>query len=419
VLVGNRALLRQRGIALDTLHAQAEDLAAQGATPMYVAVDGVCAGLIAVADTLRAESREAVAQLEALGLEVWMLTGDNQRTAQAVAREAGIRHVLAELLPQHKAAQVQQLQAAGKVVAMVGDGINDAPALAQADLGIAIGAGSDVAMAASDITLVGGDLRAIVTAIALSRRTVSTIKQGLVWAFGYNIVLIPVAMGLLHPFFGIRLSPVLAAAAMAMSSVSVVTNALRLRGFRRPASASAILHPPLLARVREVAYLGGIALVALVIGALAITYAQPEDNMATNSGMGRAMPAASRLGSGVVVDRTIVLDAGDNMRFNPGDIQVAPGETVAFTVTNTGQLKHEFLIGDATAQAEHDQEMAQGEEEAMGMDGEQNVVDLAPGETQTLVYTFGPSGTLLYGCHEPGHYAAGMSGTITISAPPS
>ena len=276
VLVGNQPLMRQLGVNLNGLAERAAMLARDGGTPMHVAVNGQAAGLIAVADTLKPESREAVAQLRALGLEVWMLTGDNQATAEAIAREVGIERVLAEVLPEQKAAKVKALQAEGKRVAMVGDGINDAPALAQADLGIAIGTGTDVAMAASDITLIGGDLRAIVSSIALSRRTVSAIKQGLFWAFGYNTLLIPVAMGALYPAFGVLLSPILAAAAMAMSSVSVVTNALRLRGFRRPASASEILHPPLRERVGEYAYLAAIALLALAIGAASLAWARPE-----------------------------------------------------------------------------------------------------------------------------------------------
>jgi Cu+-exporting ATPase len=275
VALGNRALMQQLAIAVDGLLETADALARGGATPMYVAIDGKVAGLIAVADTLKPESAEAVAQLKALGLEVWMLTGDNRATAEAIAHEVGIERVLAEVLPEAKADKVKSLQAEGKVVAMVGDGINDAPALAQADLGIAIGTGTDVAMSASDITLIGGDLRTIVTAIALSRKTVGVIKQGLFWAFAYNVVLIPVAMGLLYPVFGVLLNPVIAAAAMAMSSVSVVTNALRLRGFRRPASADAILHPPLRERVGEYAYLGAIALVALAIGYAALTFAPP------------------------------------------------------------------------------------------------------------------------------------------------
>lgn len=274
ILVGNRAMMEDAGL-LDALEEKALALAKAGATPMYVAVDGESAGVVAVADTLKPESRDAIEQLEALGLEVWMLTGDNLATAEAIARQVGIDsgHVIAEVLPEEKSAKVAELQARGRKVAMVGDGINDAPALAGADLGIAIGTGTDVAMAASDITLIGGDLRNIVTAISLSRKTVGKIKQGLFWAFAYNAALIPVAAGVLFPFFGVLLSPIMAAAAMAMSSVSVVTNALRLRSFERPASAKEILHPPLRARIGEVAYLGTIAVVALGIGAAAISFA--------------------------------------------------------------------------------------------------------------------------------------------------
>ena len=236
LLVGNQALMRESGVALDGLVQQAEGLAQAGASPVYVAVSGEAVGLIGVADTLKPGASEAVERLRALGLNVWLLTGDRRTTAEAIARQAGIPpdRVLADVMPDQKAARIHALQAQGKVVAMVGDGINDAPALAQADLGIAIGTGTDVAMAASDITLVGGDLRGIVTAIGLSRQTVRVIKQGLFWAFAYNVVLIPVAMGLLYPLIGVLLSPVLAAAAMALSSVSVVTNALRLRRFHPP-----------------------------------------------------------------------------------------------------------------------------------------------------------------------------------------
>jgi P-type Cu+ transporter len=255
---------------------QADEMAADGVTPMYVAIDNAGAGIIAVADTLKQESAEAVAKLQALGLEVWMITGDNQATAEAIARQVGIDHVLAEVLPEAKAEKVSELQTEGRTVAMVGDGINDAPALAQANLGIAIGTGTDVAMAASDITLIGGDLRTIVTAIALSRKTVGAIKQGLFWAFGYNTLLIPVAMGILYPFFGLLLNPVLAAAAMAMSSVSVVTNALRLRRFRQPDTAEEILNPSLSSRVGEYAYLAGIGIVAIIVGAIALVMANPD-----------------------------------------------------------------------------------------------------------------------------------------------
>ncbi len=267
VAVGNRRLMGQHDVEVSALRRSADAAAADGATPMFVAIDGVAAGLIAVADTIKPESPEAVEQLQALGLQVWMLTGDNQATAEAIARQAGVDHVIADVLPHQKAEQVARLQVDGHVVAMVGDGINDAPALAQADLGLAIGTGTDVAIAASDITLVGGDLRGIVSAIALSRRTVQTIRQGLFWAFAYNVLLIPVAAGLLYPVNGVLLDPILAAAAMAMSSVSVVTNAQRLRRWRRPATADEILRPRIATRVAEWAYLVAIAAVALAVGA--------------------------------------------------------------------------------------------------------------------------------------------------------
>jgi Cu+-exporting ATPase len=266
VLVGNAALMAARGVDIAELESVAAAEAAAGCTPMFAAVDGAAAAVLSVADTVKPESAEAVAQLKALGVDVWMLTGDHPATARAIAAQVGIEHVLAEVLPAEKAAKVGELQQQGHVVAMAGDGINDAAALSAADVGIAIGTGADVAIAASDITLVGGDLRGIVSAIALSRRTVTTMKQGLGWAFGYNLLLIPVAAGALYWWNGLLLDPVLASAAMAMSSVSVLTNALRLRRFRRPATVTEILHPPVRARVGQYAYLTGVAVLALALG---------------------------------------------------------------------------------------------------------------------------------------------------------
>ncbi len=237
VLIGNRRLMNgTRGVALNGLAQKAEALQAQAKTAMWLAVDGKANALIGVADTVKEGSKEAVAAMKAMGLTVVMMTGDNQATAEAIAAEVGIDRVFAEVLPGDKAAYVQQLQAEGYRVAMVGDGINDAPALAQADVGMAIGTGTDVAMETADVTLIRGDLRSVPQAIRLSKATMRNIKQNLGWAFGYNIALIPIAAGVLAPFpwapdWLRQLHPILAAGAMAFSSISVVTNSLRLRRF--------------------------------------------------------------------------------------------------------------------------------------------------------------------------------------------
>jgi Cu+-exporting ATPase len=232
VLVGNIRLLEDEDVEVAPMKGAFERLSAEGKTPVYVAVDGKPAGVIAVADTIKEGSAEAIVELKKLGIEPVMLTGDNRRTAEAIAKQVGIGRVLAEVLPQDKAEEVKKLRASGKKVAMVGDGINDAPALAEADVGIAIGTGTDVAIEASDITLMSGDLRGVITAIRLSRATIRTIRMNLFWAFFYNVVGIPVAAGVLIPWFGISLSPIIAAAAMAFSSVSVVSNSLLLNRFR-------------------------------------------------------------------------------------------------------------------------------------------------------------------------------------------
>jgi P-type Cu+ transporter len=242
VAVGNRKLMRREGVALDEFEPSAVRLADEGKTPMFVAVDGRPAGIVGVADTIKEDSVAAVRALGRMGVEVVMITGDNERTAQAVARQVGIKRVLADVLPEEKARQVELLQAEGhsekarggrgaRLVGMVGDGINDAPALAQADVGFAIGTGTDVAIEAADVTLVGGSLGGVVTAIEVSRATLRNIKQNLFGAFIYNTLGMPVAAGVFFPLFGLLLSPIIAGAAMAASSVTVVTNANRLRSF--------------------------------------------------------------------------------------------------------------------------------------------------------------------------------------------
>jgi Cu+-exporting ATPase len=235
VLVGTRGLLGERGIAIDDGETQLTALEAQGKTAMLVAIDGKLSGIVAVADTVKEGSAEAIRRMHEQDLAVWMITGDNRRTALAIAEQVGIlaEHVLAEVLPEDKAKQVQALQKQGLVVAFAGDGINDAPALVQADAGIAMGTGTDVAMEAADITLVKGNLKSIATALALSKATMRTIRQNLFWAFAYNVILIPMAiLSPLIPFLREQ-APIFAAAAMALSSVTVVSNSLRLRRFGR------------------------------------------------------------------------------------------------------------------------------------------------------------------------------------------
>src|SRR3954468_13183663 len=347
VLVGNQALMAARGVDVAGLEAAAACEAAAGRTPMFVAVDGAPAAVLTVADTVKPQSAEAVAQLRALLGQVWMLTGDNAATAAAIAEQVGIEHVLAEVLPADKAAMVRDLQAQEHVVAMAGDGINDAAALSAADVGIAIGTGADVAIAASDITLVGGDLRGIVSAIALSRRTVTTMKQGLGFAFAYNVSLIPVAAGALYWWDGLLLDPVLASAAMAMSSVSVVTNALRLRRFRRPATVDEILRPPMRARVGQYAYLTGVAVVALSLGTgltavSRMDFAERGMNGTLAWAQGTGMPMRPAMSVMMTADVPPVdaADAGVDVRLSlPEDAR--PGEPTRLRVrlldSETGQ----------------------------------------------------------------------------------
>ncbi|NLZ48009.1 MAG: copper-translocating P-type ATPase [Clostridiales bacterium] len=232
VLLGNRKLMEERNVSLEDFEEISNKLAEEGKTPMYAAIDNKLQGIVAVADTVKSSSKKAIEKLHKMGIEVAMITGDNKRTAEAIAKQVGIDVVLAEVLPQDKANEVKKLQSNGIKVAMVGDGINDAPALAQADVGIAIGSGTDVAMESADIVLMRSDLMDVATAIQLSKKTITNIKENLFWAFGYNILGIPIAMGVWYAFGGRLLNPMIAGAAMSISSVSVVLNALRLKRFK-------------------------------------------------------------------------------------------------------------------------------------------------------------------------------------------
>ena len=232
VLLGNEKLMQSFDIEIEAVQAQVAQLSSQGNTVMYVASQGELIGLIAVSDPVKTSSPQAIQALQKMGLEVVMLTGDNEQTAQAIAKQAGITQVISQVLPDQKSQVIQELQAQGKKVAMVGDGINDAPALAQANVGIAIGTGTDIAIESADIVLMRGDLNGVVSALRLSKATMRNIKENLFWAFAYNVLGIPVAMGVLHLFGGPLLNPMLAGAAMSFSSVSVLLNALRLKRFK-------------------------------------------------------------------------------------------------------------------------------------------------------------------------------------------
>ncbi|HEY5878363.1 MAG TPA: heavy metal translocating P-type ATPase [Nakamurella sp.] len=338
VLAGNAALMAAHGVDIDRL------TAVEDGTPVFLAVDGIGVAVLTVADTVKSESAGAIAALQALGLQVWMLTGDTATTAAVVAEQVGIPtdRVLADVRPAEKAAAIGCLQDDGQIVAMVGDGINDAAALSTADVGIAIGTGADVAIAASDITLVGGDLRGIVSAIALSRRTVATMKQGLGWAFAYNVLLIPVAAGALYLVGGPLLDPILASAAMAMSSVSVLTNALRLRRFERTASAEQILHPPLRQRVGQWSYLATVATVALLIGGTLNAVSRMDfaargmnGTLAWTQGTGMPMRPAMSVMMTADVPPDEAADAGVDVRLDlPADARAGEPTRVVVTVVD-------------------------------------------------------------------------------------
>jgi cation-transporting ATPase V/Cu+-exporting ATPase len=385
-VVGRPELLVREGLDVPAeLGARAAGLEAQGRTVVYAGWDGAARGLMAVADSLKPGAAEAVAALKAMGIDVAMVTGDNEVTAGAIASQVGIDRVLAGVLPSGKAAEIGRLQGEGRTVAMVGDGVNDAPALVQADLGIAIGTGTDVAIEASDITLLSPDLGGVATALQLSRRTYATILQNLGWAFGYNLAAIPLAA------FGL-LNPVVAGAAMGFSSVSVVGNSLRLSRFlkahagpgHRPQMRSPARARAKLRRGVAVAWVMPIILLGATVLAGAVLHRPPP------------------------VTRTIGVTMTDDA-FGPSAMTVATGQTVRFVFRNEGLVAHEALIGDAALQAAHDAQVAAHHH------GDLPVVDVAPGATGQLVYTFTRRGTILIGCHQPGHYAQGMRAVVAVS----
>ena len=371
VVVGTARLLTELGIELEATR-EADDIAATGRTPVWIAIDGHAAGVLGVADPVKPEAAAAVADLQAGGIEIWLVTGDQPAAAAAVAREAGIdpSRVRAGVLPAEKAAIVADLQAAGRTVAMVGDGINDAPALARADVGIAIGSGADVAVEAAGITLVGGDPRSVPAAIALSRATMTVIRENLFWAFAYNVLLIPVAMGALRPV-GVVLSPALAAAAMALSSVAVVTNSLRLRAFdARPAAVRGSPRRGPVAALRRSWYLLAVGLASLVIA-------------------GGVMAADRAIDASAV---QLEVHARDG-RFTPPDATVPAGRFVVVRFINDDAVFHDWTV-----------------------DGLANVdANARPGQVQQIRVRIEAPGAYAIRCTVDGHAEAGMVGRLVVT----
>jgi P-type Cu+ transporter len=371
VVVGAASLLAELGIATESLEPAAALLERTGRTMAWVAIDGRAAGAIAIADPIKLEAGAAVRELERAGIEVWLITGDSRSAAATVAAAVGIdpARVMAEVLPGDKAAAVERLQADGHVVAMVGDGINDAPALARADIGIAIGSGADVAIEAAGVTLVGGDPRGVPAAIALSRATMTTVRENLFWAFAYNILLIPVAMGVLVPI-GLTLNPALAAAAMALSSVAVVTNSLRLRGFdARPAANRQMPARGRVALLRRSWYLVAVAVISLGFA-------------------GGAMAADRAIDAGA----THVTVTARNVRFDPAEVRVRSGGFVVIRFTNADSVFHDWNV-----------------------EGLANVdAGARPGQTQQIRVRLDRPGTYRIVCTADGHEASGMVGTFVV-----
>jgi P-type Cu+ transporter len=371
IVVGSRAMLVDRGIDTSPLDTIADGLAEAGRTVAWVALDGAAAGVLAIADPVKPEAAEAIRRLTDAGIESWLITGDSRPTALAVAGRVGVpaERVLAGVLPADKAAAIEALRSGGRTVGMVGDGVNDAPALATADVGIAIGTGADVAIEAAGITLVGGDPRGVAAAIELSKATMSVVRENLLWAFGYNVLLIPVAMGVLAPA-GITIGPALAAAAMAMSSVAVVTNSLHLRTVNlRGEDRQATTRGGVMGALRRGRFLIGVAAASLLVA-------------------GTVMAADRAIDAGA----TPLAVTAKDVRFQPAEVRVRADEFAVITFTNADPVFHDWSV-----------------------EGLENVdVPARPGQTAKLRFRVDEPGTYRIICTVPGHAEAGMTGTLVV-----